>query len=137
MRRVLETGAEVVGVGIRIWSREEAGFMRRKRIEPVTARQCLESDGWLDAVLDRLGDKVYVSVDIDGFDPAYAPGTGTPVPGGLDWYQVTSLLQAVAEEKTLVGADVTEVSPLAGQTVTEFLAARLVYKLICYAQLSD
>jgi agmatinase len=137
MRRVHEMGIRIVGVGLRTWSKDEERFMRRNRIEPVTARQCFESDDWLDAVLDRLGQKVYVTVDIDGFDPAYAPGTGTPVPGGLDWYQVTSLLRAVAAEKTLVGADVTEVSPLAGQAVTEFLAARLAYKIICYAQRAD
>jgi agmatinase len=136
MRRVHEMGARIVGVGLRTWSKDEAEFMRRNRIEPVTARQCFESDEWLDAVLDRLEEKVYVTVDIDGFDPAYAPGTGTPVPGGLDWYQVTSLLRAVAAEKTLVGADVTEVCPLPGQVVTEFLAARLAYKIICYAQRS-
>jgi agmatinase len=137
MRRVHEMGIRIVGVGLRMWSKEEAAFMRRNRIEPVTARQCFESDGWLDAVLDRLGPKVYVTVDIDGFDPAYAPGTGTPVPGGLDWYQVTSLLRAVASEKTLVGADITEVIPLPGQAVTESLAARLVYKIICYAQQAE
>ncbi|UCG31948.1 MAG: agmatinase [Phycisphaerales bacterium] len=134
MRRVHEMGVRIVGVGLRIWSKGEAAFMRRNRIEPVTARQCFESEGWLDAVLDRLDEKVYVTVDIDGIDPAYAPGTGTPVPGGLDWYQVTSLLRAVAAEKTLVGADITEVHPLAGQAATEFLAARLAYKIICYAQ---
>ena len=56
------------------------------------------------------------------------------MPGGLDWYQVTSLLRAVAAEKILVGADVTEVIPLPGEVVTESLAARLAYKIICYAQ---
>lgn len=91
----------------------------------------------MDEALNRLGDKVYVTVDVDGFDPSFAPGTGTPEPGGLDWYQVTSLLRAVAEEKTLVGADVVEVLPLPGQAVTEFLAARTAYKIICYSQLND
>jgi agmatinase len=136
MRRVHEMGANIVPVGTRAWSQEEDRFMRRSGIEPITARQCFESEGWLDAVLDRLGEKVYVTVDIDGFDPAYAPGTGTPEPGGLDWYQVTSLLRAVAEEKTLVGADIVEVMPIGGQVVTEYLAARLAYKIICYAQIS-
>ena len=135
MRRVHEMGADIVPVGLRSWSQEEDRFMRRHRIEPITARQCFESDAWLDAALDRLGERVYVTVDIDGFDPAYAPGTGTPEPGGLDWYQVTSLLRAVAEEKTLVGADIVEVKPIGGQVVTEYLAARLAYKIICYAQI--
>lgn len=111
--------------------------MRKARIKPITARRCFESEEWLDEALDQLGQKVYVTLDIDGFDPAYAPGTGTPEPGGLDWYQVSSLLRAVAEEKTLVGADVVEVMPIHGQAVTEFLAARLVYKIICYAQIDE
>jgi agmatinase len=81
-----------------------------------------------------LGDVVYVTIDIDGFDPAYAPGTGTPEPGGLDWYDVTALLQLVAAEKKVVGADIVEVMPIPGQAVTEFLAARLAYKLMGYVQ---
>jgi agmatinase len=88
----------------------------------------------MDRAVDALGDKVYVTVDIDGFDPAYAPGTGTPEPGGLDWYQVTGLLRKVAENKTVVGADIVEVMPVPGQVVTEFLAARLAYKLMAYVQ---
>ncbi len=137
MRRVHDLGAQIVPVGIRNWSLEEDRFMRKVGLKPITARQCFESDDWLDEALNRLGDKVYVTVDVDGFDPSFAPGTGTPEPGGLDWYQVTSLLRAVAEEKTLVGADVVEVLPIAGQAVTEFLAARTAYKIICYSQLND
>lgn len=75
-----------------------------------------------------------MTIDIDGFDPAYAPGTGTPEPGGLDWYQVTGLLRLVAAEKSIVGADIVEVAPIPGQVVTEYLAARLAYKLMCYVQ---
>jgi agmatinase len=134
MRRVLELGADVVGVGIRSFSAEECSALRSRRVTTVTARECGESDDWLDRAIDALGPKVYVTIDIDGFDPAYAPGVGTPEPGGLDWYQVCGLLRLVAAERQIVGADVTEVMPLPGQTVTEFLAARLIYKLICYHQ---
>ena len=73
---------------------------------------------------------LFRSVDIDGFDPAYAPGTGTPEPGGLNWYQVTDLLAAVAENHTIVGLDVVEVRPLPGNPATEFLAAKLIYRVI-------
>lgn len=134
MRRVGELGAVVVPVGIRSVSAEDHRFMRRAGIEPVTARDCHSDDDWLDRVLGALGATVYVSIDIDVFDPAYAPGTGTPEPGGLDWYQVTGLLRLVAAEKNVVGADVVEVLPISGQMATEFLAARLMYKLICYVQ---
>ena len=132
MRRIVELGAEVVQVGIRSFSQEEHAFMTARGLSPVLARHCHGNDAWIDDVVDRLGDHVYVTIDIDGFDPAYAPGTGTPEPGGLNYYQVTRLLRAVAESRTVVGADVVEVMPLAGQAVTEFLAARLIYKLMGY-----
>lgn len=103
-------------------------------VEVITARQAHMEDDWVDRALNALGENVYITIDIDGFDPAYAPGTGTPEPGGLDWYQVTGLLRLAAAEKNIVGMDVVEVMPIPGQAVTEFLAARLIYKLIGYIQ---
>ncbi len=134
MRRIIELGASVTPVGIRNVSLEEHRFMKRAKIKPITARDCMMEDDWVDRVLDGLGDTVYVTIDIDGFDPAYAPGTGTPEPGGLDWYQVTGLLHLIAGEKRIVAADVVEVMPIPGQVVTEFMAARLAYKLMGYVQ---
>ena len=78
-----------------------------------------------------MSSKVYVTVDIDGFDPAYAPGTGTPEPGGLDWYEVLSLLRVVFERKTVVGFDVVELCP--GRVrAPDFLAAKLLYTMLSY-----
>ncbi|MHC4065938.1 MAG: agmatinase, partial [Planctomycetota bacterium] len=96
MRRVLPLVETIVPVGVRSVALEESRFLKKSGIRPVTARECFDSDDWVDRVLDGLSSNVYVTVDIDGFDPAYAPGTGTPEPGGLDWYQVTSLLRLVA-----------------------------------------
>ena len=137
MRRIVEMGAPIVPVGIRALSREEHRFLKRQRIEPITARDCFTDEDWIDRAIDALGDTVYVTIDIDAFDPAYAPGTGTPEPGGLDWFQVTALLRLVAAEKNVVAADVVEVMPLPGQVTTEFLAARLVYKLMTYVQMRE
>jgi len=134
MRRVNDLGASIVSVGVRSYSVEEHRFLRRNSIEMITARECQSDDNWLDRALNALRGPVYVTIDIDAFDPAYAPGTGTPEPGGLDWYQVTGLLRLVAAETELVGADIVEVAPIPGQTTTEFLAARLAYKLIAYRQ---
>jgi agmatinase len=134
MRRCHEMGATIVPVGIRCVGVEEHGYMKRHGIEAVSARACREAGDWQDRVMEGLGEKVYITFDIDGFDPAYAPGTGTPEPGGLDWYQVTSLVRRVAAEREVVGIDVVEVSPIAGQNVTEFLAGRLAYKTICYIE---
>jgi agmatinase len=134
MRRVIELGASIVPVGIRNVSLEEHRYIKRHRIEPITAYQCYCEGEWTFDVVDRLGEAVYVTIDMDAFDPAYAPGVGTPEPGGLDWYQVTGLLRRVAAEKNIVAADIVEVAPIPGQVVTEYLAARLAYKLMAYVQ---
>ena len=135
MRRCIDLGASLVSIGIRNVSADEHQFLRSaKNVEVVTARQAHMEDDWVDRALNALGENVYVTIDIDGFDPAYAPGTGTPEPGGLDWYQVTGLLRLAAAERKIVGMDVVEVMPIPGQAVTEFLAARLIYKLIAYTQ---
>lgn len=134
MRRTHELGASIVPVGTRAVSPSEHRFLKKSRIAPIFARDCHMDDDWVDRVLNALGDKVYITIDIDAFDPSFAPGTGTPEPGGLDWYQVTGLLRLVAAEKQVVGADIVEVMPIPGQVVTEFLAARLAYKLMAYLQ---
>jgi agmatinase len=72
-----------------------------------------------------------VTVDLDVFDPAFIPSTGTPEPGGLDWYEVTEVLKAVAEERVIVGFDVVELCP-SGEKSSDFLAAKLVYKMLSY-----
>jgi agmatinase len=130
MRGIHELHVPAVGVGIRNYSAAEARFIRDASKPIFTARTCRTTDTWIESVLGELTDHVYVTIDIDGFDPAVAPGTGTPEPGGLDWYQVTDLLAAVARRKTIVSADVVEVRPLPPSTVTEFLAAKLIYRLI-------
>lgn len=130
MRRIHDAGVDAVGVGIRNYSAAEARFIRQAGKKIVSARTCREGRDWVGQVVSGLSDHVYVTIDIDGFDPAYAPGTGTPEPGGLDWYQVTDLLAAVARAKRIVSADIVEVRPLAGNPVTEFLAAKLAYRLL-------
>ncbi len=74
--------------------------------------------------------KVYISIDIDGIDPAHMPATGTPVQGGLEWYYTLRLLEKVIEKKTLVGADIVEVSPVPDDVLTEYGAAQIVYNMI-------
>ncbi|MCK6456180.1 MAG: agmatinase [Phycisphaerae bacterium] len=134
MRRVLDAGASLVAVGIRNYSAEEHRFMQVHRYRPITARDCRVRLDWIEEAVDLLESPVYVTIDIDGFDPACAPGTGTPEPGGLDWYQVTDLLRAVTLAHRVVGCDVVEVMPLPGSMQTEFLAAKLIYKLIAFIE---
>lgn len=134
MRRVLDLGASVVPVGIRNYSLEEHRFMQKNKFRPFSVRETRENSDWMMQAIDSLQENVYVTIDIDGFDPAYAPGTGTPEPGGLDWFQVTDLLKATAMARRIVAADVVEVSPLPGSAQTEFLAAKLIYKLIAHIE---
>lgn len=134
MRRVIETVPTLVQVGIRSISAEEFADCP-DRVRRVITPVMLENDfGYcMDRVLYGLTENVYITIDIDGFDPSQAPGTGTPEPGGMTWRQVTAILRRVCEEKNVVGADIVEVAPLGGaDVITEFLAARLVAKLMAY-----
>ena len=135
MRRVLEITPHLVQVGIRSFSEEERQDCPQQIAALMTPRMLArDTEQHIETILDSLPERVYITVDIDVFDPAYAPGTGTPEPGGLDWFQVTNILRRVCKEKNVVGADVVEVSPLGGNNVvTEFLAARLVGKIIAYS----
>ncbi len=135
MRRVLEVTGRICQVGIRSYSRDEAAQCPQQAGRFITPQIALDDDRWIDRALEMLGEKVYVTVDIDGFDPAVAPGTGTPEPGGLTWRQVTSLLQRVCIEREVIAADIVEVRPIPPNHVTEVLAARLAYKIIAYTQL--
>lgn len=130
MRRIQQLGVHSVGVGLRSFSRPEAQRIRRDGLLRFTARDCHTRQDWIERTVDALHEDVYLTIDIDGFDPSAAPGTGTPEPGGLDWFQVTDLLAQVARQRRIVAADIVEVSPAAGSHVTEFLAARLAYRVI-------
>lgn len=134
MRRVLEITGSLSQVGIRSFSTEEARECPRQVESFFTPARIAREPKWIDQVLASLREKVYLTVDIDGFDPAYAPGTGTPEPGGLDWFQVCALLRRLCREKQVVAADIVEVRPIPPNHITEYLAARLAYKIIAYTQ---
>jgi agmatinase len=131
MRRALEK-CPIVGVGIRSFCREEYKFMKESGLQPFTMEIIRSQDDWIEQVIGRLSRNVYVTIDLDGLDPSVCPGVGTPEPGGLDWIDVTRLLKKVFQQRQVVGADVVECLPLPGQCQTEFLAARLVNKMIGY-----
>jgi len=134
MRRVRELGVPVVHAGIRSLSEEEHLFLESDGAPVFWARDIVRApdDAWIQALVARLAPRVYVSIDIDCLDPALAPGTGTPEPGGLDWYALTRLLRAVCAARELVAADLVEVAPVPGSVVTEFVAARLAAKILVY-----
>ena len=127
MRRAQEY-ARVVQVGIRNVCEEEQCHVVPENI--FYAHDIVGRTGWEEQVLDRLTDNVYVSFDLDGFDPSILPATGTPLPGGLQWYPTLTLLERVFRAKRVVGFDVVELCPIAGNIASDVLAASLVYKMI-------
>jgi agmatinase len=90
-----------------------------------------DSETWIEKAVSMLTDRVYVTIDLDVFDPSIMPSTGTPEPGGLGWYQVLRLLRSAAESKRIVGFDVVELCP-SDSWAPDFLAAKLVYILLSY-----
>jgi agmatinase len=136
MRRIRDLGVSTVPVGIRSVSREEADYVHAEKAPVFLAREIRAQGLSVDAVLEELTNPVYVSIDLDAFDPAFVPGVGTPEPGGLTWDEGLRLLRAVFERRQVVGIDVVELCPIPGQIVSEFFAAKLVNKLIGYLGLA-
>jgi agmatinase len=130
--RAAEQHASLVQVGIRALTREEHEFIGRRGIPCFFAGQLHADPSLWERIPDALTDHVYISIDLDAFDPSIMPSVGTPEPGGLGWYEVLSLLRRVAEHKNIVGFDVMELLPMPPNVAPDFLAARLVYKLLSY-----
>jgi agmatinase len=120
----------IVSVGIRSMSSEELKNMDRSKT--YFAHEIHGSTDWMDRVVAQLSDPVYITFDLDVFDSAIMPSTGTPEPGGLDWQQVTRLLRRVAASKRVVGLDIVELCPIPGLVAPNFLAAKLLYKFLSY-----
>jgi agmatinase len=131
MRRTLDH-ASITQVGIRSMSTEEADVIGRLRTTVFYDALMRRDPAWIDRVVESLGDPVYITIDVDGMDPAIMPATGTPEPGGLSWYETLALLRAVIERRDVIGCDIVELSPLPGIMAPNFLCAKLVYKILTY-----
>ncbi len=133
MHQIHEEVESMVAVGIRALTGDEVELVRsRDHLHVFYADDIHDSDAWIDDVVSRLGDHVYISFDVDAFDPAIVPSTGTPEPGGLQWYPVLKLLRRVFEEKQVHAADIVELAPIPGLHAPDFLVAKLLYKMIGY-----
>ncbi|MCX7894700.1 MAG: agmatinase [Thermoanaerobaculum sp.] len=134
MHRILDLGVPLAQVGIRSLTAAEHQLIRQENITTIFAHRAATAPlgEFLPAVLAALPSSVFITVDLDVFDPAIMPATGTPEPGGLSWYRVLEILRAVASSKKVVGFDVVELAPLPGFVAPDFLAAKLVYKLLGY-----
>jgi agmatinase len=128
MRRCVEDGNRTVHVGIRNASREEVEFARREKLPIFWGRQCAAGDGWIEEAVAALAGPVYLTVDVDGLDPAIIRTTGTPEPGGLAWWTTIKLLEAIFRRHEVVGADVVELAA-GGDPASDFAAATLAAKI--------
>lgn len=131
MRRALEY-ARATQVGIRSMSPEEAAAAPTLPTEIFYDFNMRGDEQWIERVVDSLGETVYITIDVDGLEPAIMPATGTPEPGGLSWYEALALLRRVIETRNVVGCDVVELAPLPGMVAPNFLCAKLVYKILGY-----
>jgi agmatinase len=131
MRRSLEY-ASVTQVGIRSLSTEEAEAVPSLNTTIFYDAIMRRDPQWIDRVVETLRGPVYITIDVDGMDPAIMPATGTPEPGGLSWYEMLALLRATMTRRDVVACDVVELSPLPGLMAPNFLCAKLVYKLLTY-----
>jgi agmatinase len=130
-RRVVDMGIPLLEIGIRSFSPEEADFLKTQpNVSIVWAYQLAKGIAALP--WERLSKHTYVTIDLDAFDPSEMPAVGTPEPGGLHWYEVLDLFKEICNRTTIVGMDVVELCPMSGQTRADFLAAKLVYKMIGY-----
>ena len=132
MRRIFEL-CPIVQVGIRSLSHEEKQFLIQNNLNPCyisTPSSVLTS---MESIIASLSDNVYISIDMDVFDPSVMPAVGTPVPGGMQWHEALNLLRSVTLHKRVIGFDLVELCPRDGTAACAFLAAKLAYKLIGYA----
>lgn len=131
MRRVVEF-CPAVQVGIRSLSADEARVIPSLPTKVFYAKDIVGRTDWIEEAVANLTEDVYLTIDVDGFDPSLIPTTGTPEPGGLGWYEVVRLIKKAAEKRRIVGMDVTELSTQPGNNSPSFLTAKLIYKTLGY-----
>ncbi|HOK62156.1 MAG: agmatinase [Tenuifilum sp.] len=125
----------IVQVGIRSMDSGEKANLDPNRV--FWAHKIVNCDDWMDKAIDLLTDNVYLTIDLDGFDPSILPSTGTPEPGGLLWYPTLKFLRKVIEKRNLVGFDIVELCPNTDDKASDFLAAKLLYKILTYKFLNQ
>ncbi len=127
--------ATIVSIGIRAVSREEVAYAKKRGIHLFPGHVLPTRKNWMREAVALLKDPVYVTIDLDGLDPSILPSTGTPVPGGLSWWDVVGLIRETGRTKRVIACDVNELKPDPVNHHSEFLAAQLSYKMLgCFVQ---
>ncbi|HOG91523.1 MAG TPA: agmatinase [Smithella sp.] len=130
-RRISEI-CPLVQVGIRSMSKEEGDFLPKSKVKSYSADFVAENKDWCERVCKNLKGDVFITIDLDVFDPSIMPATGTPEPGGLYWRDVLRLLKQVADSCTIRGFDIVELAPIPGNIGPDFMTAKLIYRLMGY-----
>ncbi|PCE62989.1 agmatinase [Sediminicola luteus] len=120
----------LIQLGIRSMDVSELTMVDKEKI--FYAHEMLDEDYWMDNAIELMTENVYLTFDLDVFDPSVLPATGTPEPGGLPWYPILAFLRKLFEEKNVVGMDIVELCPHATSAASEFTAAKLYYKMLSY-----
>ncbi len=120
----------LVQVGIRSADKEEMRNAQKGNV--FFAQGMVGHSEWMQNSIDRLGMKVYLTIDLDAFDPSILPATGTPEPGGIGWYDMLTYLKMIFDQREVVGFDIVELAPIEGEPSSEFLVAKLYYKMLTY-----
>ena len=137
MARINDHQPNICQVGIRAQCKEESEVIKNSsNIHTWYAHQIQKNAHWQDEVVSKLGDKVYITIDADGFDPSIMPNVGTPEPGGLHWFETLELLKKVCTQKEVVGFDIVEVAPQEGSIISEYTLAQLMYRILGYLTLN-
>jgi agmatinase len=120
---------------MRSYSKEEKDFLAAQsngKIKSINVYDILDTPMWKDKAAAALAEHVYVTIDMDVFDPSMVPAVGTPEPGGIGWYEAIDLLKGVAKDKKIVGFDIVELCPIKGNIASDFFAAKLLYRMLGY-----
>jgi agmatinase len=128
VRRIRELGVPIVSCGIRSIDCDVAEFIKKERIKNMFFPPKLPAG----KILNSLSKNVYLTFDFDFFDPSIMPSVGTPQPGGHLWQETIDLLQKICKKKNIIGADFVELCPIPGFIAPDFLAAKLIYKIITF-----
>ena len=135
MRRIFEFNKNIVQVGIRAQCKEESELIKKEKIKTFYAREIRQAESqkkWQNEILRSLNKNIYITFDIDGLDPSIVPATGTPEPGGLFWDETLDLIKLIGKKKNIVGFDLVELAPSKFHPASNFIAAKLVYKMLNY-----
>lgn len=136
MRRGVEMGFKTVQVGIRTISIYDYEFIKNNKLKVFEwGRE--KTPKIKDIIKSIKTKKVYLTFDMDGLDPAHAPGTGTPIPGGLEWHYALKLIRELSLKKEIIGADIVEIAPSEKDFLTPYSAAHLCYNVLSYKLMKD